>query len=190
MFFHESTDINEIKAFFTHTRRQLESLKKVRETMDEYIWELEKYSGESGFIVDFFYELQEREQLEITDKKCFVYYILNEERNKVKIGISGNPLARAKAIQTSSGEEISILKTIEYDSSDEARKAEGFLHREFSEYRKRPSKVAKSCEWFDAAIVDDLLKYYSTKENIDKIQKFRLEQDCEAMRKLEIAFGR
>ena len=110
---------------------------------------------------------------EIENKPCFVYYILNEARNKVKIGISNNPVLRAKNIQTSSGEEIEILNTIEFDKREDAIVAEDFLHKKFDGYRMKPTKVSTSSEWFDIKIVDDLLSNFNTKEKImDFIQVF------------------
>lgn len=110
---------------------------------------------------------------EIEKKPCFVYYILNEARNKVKIGISNDPVLRAKNIQTSSGEEIEILNTIEFDNREDAFAVEDFLHKKFDGYRMKPTKVSNSSEWFDIKIVDALLSNFNTKEKImDSIQIF------------------
>lgn len=110
---------------------------------------------------------------DIEKKPCFVYYILNEARNKVKIGVSNDPVLRAKNIQTSSGEEIEILNTIEFDNREDAFAAEDFLHKKFDGYRMKPTKVSTSSEWFDSKIVDVLLSNFNTKEKImDSIQIF------------------
>ena len=121
---------------------------------------------------------------------CSVYYIFNKEKDKVKIGISNNPLQRAKSLQTACGEEISVLHTINFPSREEAFKAEQFLHREFSQFRKKPSKVTNSCEWFDASIVDDLMKYYDTEEHINAMRVDRAQSIKKAMDSIHIGFGK
>lgn len=100
------------------------------------------------------------------EKPCFVYYILNEEKDKVKIGVSNDPIKRAKALQTASGEEIEILHTIEFKNRNEAMTAESFLHNIFGRWRKRPSKVSKSCEWFDVEISKSLMLDFDSRESI------------------------
>lgn len=99
-------------------------------------------------------------------KKVFVYYLLNEDKDKVKIGISANPLKRAKSIQTSSGEDIELINVIEFPNREQAREAESFLHSTFSFRRRRPSKVARSCEWFDSCIVETLKERFWTYEQL------------------------
>ena len=99
-------------------------------------------------------------------RHCYVYYIMNEARNKIKIGMSNDPISRAKNIQTSSGEEIEILNIIEFDNREEAFAAEEFLHLKFNEYRMKPTKVSTSSEWFDSEICDILLTNFKTKEQI------------------------
>ena len=107
-----------------------------------------------------------RKKTQEEKKHCYVYYIINEARNKIKIGISNDPISRAKNIQTSSGEEIEILNIIEFDSRNEALETEEFLHKRFENFRMRPTKVSTSSEWFDIKIKDALLTCYKTKEQI------------------------
>lgn len=121
------------------------------------------------------------------DKPCYVYYILNQERNKVKIGISYNPKVRAQNIQTASGEEIEILNTIEFASRYEALTAEAYLHRVYGEYRKHPSKVAKSSEWFDAKIVKHLMTYHETAFQIRAGMDAALKEKQEIIQSIDIA---
>ena len=112
---------------------------------------------------------------------CYVYYILNEEKDKVKIGISNNPISRAKNIQTACGEEIELYHTIKFENREQAERAERFLHTEYSLYRKRPSKVAKSSEWFDATILQNLVARFDTAEKILTAEK---EHETEVMRQM------
>ena len=103
----------------------------------------------------------------------------------VKIGISNNPEGRAKAMQTSTGNELSIEKTIKFKNRTEALEAEAFLHRDFSSWRRKPSKINKSSEWFDAAILPRLLEY-DTAETIKAAMKFTKQKLAEAMEKVKI----
>lgn len=68
----------------------------------------------------------------------FVYFILNENTNTVKIGFSRNPDTRLNAFQTGTLDSLVILKTIAGNKSDEAA-----IHNRFSDYR-----VSKSREIF------------------------------------------
>ena len=133
------------------------------DTVSEYSAKFEK---ENQYVIADLLDYCDQEG----DAKCFVYYILNQEKDKIKIGISNDPIGRAKNMQTSSGEELEILHTIEFPSREEAMEAERFLHQFYSDYRKRPSKIAKSSEWFDAKIKDELLKYFLSEEQIKKVK--------------------
>lgn len=101
-----------------------------------------------------------------TEPPCYVYYIMNEYRDLVKIGISSDPVRRAKGMQTATGDELEILKTIRFKDREEAWRAEQHLHNVFGEFRKKPTKVSKTTEWFDAAIVKKLISEYDTAEKI------------------------
>lgn len=182
-------DTSALYKFLRVVNRLYEQIEKCRQTWNELEIEVGFFNGESEYILYELFDLEDEISYRNEEpEKCFVYYILNEEKDKVKIGISNNPTERAKALQTASGEEISILKTVEFSTREEALDAEAFLHREFSEYRKRPSKVAKSTEWFDARIVPDLLKYYTSKENILKIKEYRWNQMSIDMEKLDVLY--
>lgn len=100
---------------------------------------------------------------------CYVYYILNEEKDKIKIGVSKNVLQRCKSLQTSSGEELKLLHFIEFPSRHKAIEAETKLHNIFYFYRKNPNKdtrITNTTEWFDAKIVDFLMTNFDTKDKI------------------------
>lgn len=105
------------------------------------------------------------------NEACYLYYILNEEKDKVKIGISNNPMSRAKSLQTASGEDLEILKTIKFGNREDAFAAEQFLHNEFSQFRKKPTKISKQCEWFASCIVENLLLNYTDPDAILKMAK-------------------
>lgn len=101
-------------------------------------------------------------------KPCYVYYLLNAEKDKVKIGVSNDPLQRAKILQTACGEELEILSAIKFKSKNDALMAESFLHRKYGKARCKVSKTTRSVEWFHSDIVADLLSNYGTKEGIEK----------------------
>ena len=46
----------------------------------------------------------------------YVYYLTNADKDMVKIGVSKDPIQRAKAIQTSSGQDIEVIHTIYFDN--------------------------------------------------------------------------
>lgn len=117
---------------------------------------------------------------------CYVYYILNEEKDKVKIGISDNPMQRAKQLQTACGEEIDLHHTIKFDTRKEAEEAEAFLHKEFSFNRKRPSKVARTTEWFDAIILGRLMADYDTAIKIQTRMKHHEMYVSEMLNRIKI----
>ncbi len=163
------------------------------EDIDEKMSTLkQKVNNECCYILSALVDVEDYDDIEFSnpddteDLACFVYYILNEEKDKVKIGISNNPISRAKNLQTASGEDIEILHTIKFKNREEASEAERCLHKEFSTFRKRPSKVAKSCEWFDARIVDILMKNYTSREDILNLERQRRLELLEAMNKFHL----
>ena len=181
----QKLDYMELATMLGGMRMQYENIDFVFDSINTIRHQLEEIEGHytSGMKerAELWYSLVELlddvdEFAEEDERPCSVYYILNEEKDKVKIGISYNPLGRAKNIQTSSGEEIELLHVIEFPTRSRALNAEAFLHKEFMFYRKKPSKVAKSCEWFDACIVDDLKKLYWTQENIERLNSWKFEK--------------
>ena len=144
---------------------------EIKEFIDRYDRGRRDYSNEYQYVLDKIADFEEEKAEEQEERMvpCYVYYLLNEEKDKVKIGISNNPVSRAKSIQTSCGEEIEIINTIKFDSKPDALKAESFLHSVFSAKRKRPSKVAKTTEWFDCDIVSTLMKYFKTRKQIEDL---------------------
>ena len=165
------------KVFYAYVRQASNLMRWLKSAEEEYSnleRQIEQMRVVFHGITDEFqyliYELLDEtydEPEEETEKPCFVYYILNQEKDKVKIGISNNPLQRAKELQTASGEEIEIFHTIEFRNRDEALEAESFLHRNYSAYRRKPSKVSKSCEWFLASpILNDMMRKFGTREKV------------------------
>lgn len=181
-------DVHEAAMYFGALKRDAEWIRYYGKALSALSSELSRLSrwidetgiGYGSLFTEFFYKEYQYILLSLFDdvdenalvlpKPCFVYYILNFEKTKVKIGISNNPVSRAKAIQTASGEEIELLHTIQFDSRQDALNAEKFLHDVFSNARKKPSKVAKSSEWFDSRICKVLLKHFYTKEQIQKLE--------------------
>lgn len=154
---------------------------------DKYRENLDKFYE---FVNEFDYYLCALLDKEMPDedesKPCYVYYILNQEKDKVKIGVSSNPIGRAKDLQTASGEDIEIYHTIEFKNRNEAYEAESFLHKRFSEYRKKPTKVSKSCEWFDSEILLILMPFFHSAEQIQCAMERKKEDNRKAMEGLKI----
>ena len=108
--------------------------------------------------------MQEEEEEE---RPCDLYYILNEDKSLVKIGISYDAKARCKNMQTGTGYILNLIHSIRFDTREQAFESEQMLHREFANVRKKV-KITSSCEWFDANIVSVLMDKYDTKEKIIK----------------------
>lgn len=179
--------------------RLLDVVTKTYRTIERLQDAYDKFQREYDHALELFNEIEDarkfllyeqlRDELyeEIEDEKeCFLYYILNDEKNKVKIGISSNPIKRARSIQTSSGEEIELLHTISFENRKMAMDAESFLHKRFSEYRKRPSKVARTTEWFDSIIVKKLMNIFDTREKILHAKEKYEKQIVEEFQKVKI----
>lgn len=128
----------------------------------------------------------EQKLMGIKNTPCYVYYLLICEKDKIKIGISNNPDNRARGIQTGTGESITIYNTIKCISRSEAYEIEQFLHKEFNEYRIKIDGISKSSEWFDAKILDNLMKNYTTKEQILEMKENHFKQMQDEMNKLNI----
>jgi hypothetical protein len=80
----------------------------------------------------------------------FIYFILNEDSNAIKIGRARDLGKRMKALQTSSPAQLKLVSSIQVNSSKEAEVLEKSLHQQFREIR-----VAG--EWFKANA--ELLEY-------------------------------
>ena len=82
----------------------------------------------------------------------FVYFILNEDSNAIKIGLAKDTAKRLKALQTSSPAKLKLIKTMQVDGLKAAQELEQSLHKQFHEIRL-------SGEWFRAE--SQLLEYLS-----------------------------
>jgi hypothetical protein len=82
----------------------------------------------------------------------FVYFILNQDSNAIKIGRARDLTKRMKALQTSSPAKLKLLKSVQVEGGKEAQELEQSLHRQFNEIRL-------AGEWFKAEA--SLLEYIS-----------------------------
>lgn len=73
----------------------------------------------------------------------FVYFILNQDSHAIKIGRARDLVKRMKALQTSSPAKLTLIKSVQVESCDEAQELERSLHKQFSEIRL-------AGEWFKA----------------------------------------
>ncbi|MBD1871821.1 GIY-YIG nuclease family protein [Cyanobacteria bacterium FACHB-471] len=80
----------------------------------------------------------------------FIYFILNEDSNAIKIGRAKNLAKRMNALQTSSPAKLRLIKSVQVEGSKEAHELEQSLHKQFNEIRL-------SGEWFKAEA--NLLEY-------------------------------
>lgn len=119
------------------------------------------------------------------DKGSYVYYLLNQDKDKVKIGLSDCPEQRQKQLQTGNGEALELVKTIYFETRHEAITAENFLHSYFHYYRKIPyvTKRFRSTEWFDAEILPELLEAFGTREQIFEALDSRNNRASEILQK-------
>ena len=134
----------------------------------------------SDGLYDLFDFMEDPEEPEETP--CYVYYLLNEPQDKVKIGISSHPDQRAKQLQTASGEAIDILHIIKFKNRPTAMNMERFLHSKFS-WKRKKSKLTKTVEWFDADIVERLKTNYWTEDQILRAYKNDMDYKKEVMEK-------
>jgi len=84
----------------------------------------------------------------------FVYFILNEDSNAIKIGLAKDVNKRLTALQTSSPAHLKLIKTIQTNGADAARQLEQSLHEKFDGLRL-------AGEWFR---VDEMLMEYVEKK--------------------------
>jgi predicted GIY-YIG superfamily endonuclease len=82
----------------------------------------------------------------------FVYFILNEDSNAIKIGRTKDLAKRMNALQTSSPAKLKLIKSVQVEGGKEAHELEQSLHKKFSEIRL-------AGEWFKAEA--SLLEYIS-----------------------------
>jgi hypothetical protein len=82
----------------------------------------------------------------------FVYFILNEDSNAIKIGRAKNLARRMMSLQTSSPAKLKLIKSVQVEGAKEAQELERALHQQFSEMRL-------AGEWFKAEA--NLLEYIS-----------------------------
>ena len=82
----------------------------------------------------------------------FVYFILNEDSNAIKIGRAKDLANRMKALQTSSPTRLRLIKLVQIEGVEEAQKLEQSLHKKFNDIRL-------TGEWFKAEAT--LLEYIS-----------------------------
>ena len=82
----------------------------------------------------------------------FIYFILNQDSNAIKIGRARDLAKRMKALQTSSPAKLKLVKSVQVEGIKEAQNLEQLLHRQFSEIRL-------AGEWFKAE--PNLLEYIS-----------------------------
>jgi T5orf172 domain len=82
----------------------------------------------------------------------FVYFILNEDSNAIKIGRAKDLAKRMKALQTSSPAKLKLIKSVQVESGEAAQALEQSLHQQFWEIRL-------AGEWFKAEA--NLLEYMS-----------------------------
>ena len=71
----------------------------------------------------------------------YVYFIANQRKTVVKIGIANNPQKRLKTFQTANHEELIILRILKVKNRTEAFQIETALHRKFIKHHIRG-------EWF------------------------------------------
>lgn len=86
----------------------------------------------------------------VSNHAHFVYFILNEDSNAIKIGRAKDVQRRLKALQTSSPAHLKLIKVIQTDGAQEAHQLEQALHGKFAGLRL-------AGEWFRAD--ETLLKY-------------------------------
>jgi predicted GIY-YIG superfamily endonuclease len=73
----------------------------------------------------------------------FIYFILNEDSNAIKIGRAKDLTKRMNALQTSSPAKLRLIKSVQVEGRKEAHELEKSLHKQFNEIRL-------AGEWFKA----------------------------------------
>ena len=65
----------------------------------------------------------------LANQAHFVYFILNEDSNAIKIGRAKDLVKRMNTLQTSSPAKLKLVKSLQVEGSKEAHELEGSLHR-------------------------------------------------------------
>ncbi len=73
----------------------------------------------------------------------FVYFILNQDSNAIKIGKAKDLVKRMKSLQTSSPVKLKLIESVQVEGGEEAQQLEQSLHQQFREIRL-------AGEWFKA----------------------------------------
>jgi predicted GIY-YIG superfamily endonuclease len=86
----------------------------------------------------------------------FVYFLLNEDSNAIKIGRARDLGKRMKALQTSSPAHLKLIRSIQVNSAKEAEALEKSLHQQFRSIRL-------AGEWFkaEAKLLEHVQSYQS-----------------------------
>ena len=82
-----------------------------------------------------------------------IYFILNREKNNIKIGYSNNPNRRLINLQTSNSEKLELIYSFEGDI-----KLERIIHKKFKKY-----KILNEWFLFNNEILDFLIIFDKTK---------------------------
>ncbi|MBE9202056.1 MULTISPECIES: GIY-YIG nuclease family protein [unclassified Nodularia (in: cyanobacteria)] len=85
----------------------------------------------------------------LTKTAHFVYFILNEDSNAIKIGRAKNLEQRMKSLQTSSPTQLKLIKSVQVEGVEQAQDLEQSLHQQFQAIRLVG-------EWFqaDASLIE------------------------------------
>ena len=75
--------------------------------------------------------------------KHYVYFVAQAESRFIKIGATADVTARVRQLQTGNPQRLIILRTIEFESADDARSCEALLHE-----RYRSLGLGAYGEWF------------------------------------------
>lgn len=88
----------------------------------------------------------------------YVYFIANQRKTVVKIGIANNPQKRLQTFQTANHEKLIILRVIKVKSRTEAFQFETTLHKKFKKFHIRG-------EWFKLTrTVQSFIEHYRPDE--------------------------
>ncbi|MGB3493863.1 MAG: GIY-YIG nuclease family protein [Elainellaceae cyanobacterium] len=88
----------------------------------------------------------------------FVYFILNEDCQAIKIGRAKDLNKRIQALQTASPVFLKLLKSVQLSSEKESHELEQSLHKRFSDFRMQG-------EWFRSEA--ELLEYVTQSQGLN-----------------------